>query len=46
MTSSKWQLFPYFIVYVFHKSIEKSRRNNQGLVIGFDKNPNFFLKNK
>ena len=28
MTSSKWQLLPYFIVYLFHRSFEKSRKNN------------------
>ena len=28
MTSSIWQLLPYFIVYLFHRSFEKSRKNN------------------
>ena len=47
MTSSKWQLLPYFIVYLFHRSFEKSRKNNPmfedfGFIFFFFKNIKFW----
>lgn len=49
MTSSKWQLLHYFIVYVFLTSFKKSRRNNQifedlvSFFIRFNKNAKFSI---
>ena len=50
MTPSKWKLFPYFIVYGFHRSFEKSQKNNQmfqdfvSFFVKFDKKSKIFIK--